>query len=410
MQQMRSFSSSSMLFSSSIISVFSKFSSSLHGHAASCSLSSFLPGMPHSATASALWNAQPSIFRKLLDPPKEALPQTEFISKTASQSRTNVLYSFSKDYPLREQYRDACDEVKIGNLLEDLDMLAGTVAIKHCSIDDTRTRPPFLVTASVENMVLKKPIDVATDMKIAGAVSWVGRSSLEVQVEVTQLKQGESSETSDPVALTAIFTFAARDSTTGNSAPVNRLTAVTEREKLLLEEGHVRDRARKKKRDAQRRKSENHGTKALHSHQGITSAEGKIFPVNATYLENSFICQPQNRNFYGQIFGGFLMHQAFELAFASAYNFVGQMPRLHQVNHVDFFRPVDVEDFLRFKSWVLFVEAMNPAQPLIHVAVEAHVTRPERKISEMSNRFNFTFTLRDALKKGHHQSVCRSYM
>ncbi|GAV68391.1 hypothetical protein CFOL_v3_11894, partial [Cephalotus follicularis] len=111
-----------------------------------------------------------------------------------------------------------------------------------------------------------------------------------------------------------------------------------------------------------------------------------------TSLENSFLCQPQQRNMHGRIFGGFLMHPAFELAFSTAYVFAGLVPCL-EVDHVDFLRPpVDVGDFLRFKSCVLYTELENPVQPLINVEVVAHVTRPEVRSSKVSNTFYFTFT------------------
>lgn len=42
---------------------------------------------------------------------------------------------------------------------------------------------------------------------------------------------------------------------------------------------------------------------------------------------------------------------------------------------------VDVGDFLRFKSCVLYTEAENSDRPLIHVEVVAHVTRPELRSS-----------------------------
>ena len=57
---------------------------------------------------------------------------------------------------------------------------------QHCCNDDGTTRPLLLVTASVDKMVLKKPIQVDSDLKIVGAVTWVGRSSMEIQLEVTQ--------------------------------------------------------------------------------------------------------------------------------------------------------------------------------------------------------------------------------
>ena len=44
---------------------------------------------------------------------------------------------------------------------------------------------------------------------------------------------------------------------------------------------------------------------------------------------------------------------------------------------------VDVGDFLRFTSCVLYTELDNPDQPLINVEVVAHVTRPEIRSSEV---------------------------
>lgn len=45
---------------------------------------------------------------------------------------------------------------------------------------------------------------------------------------------------------------------------------------------------------------------------------------------------------------------------------------------------VDVGNFLRFKSCVLYTELENPEKPLINVEVVAHVTRPEKRVSEVS--------------------------
>lgn len=48
----------------------------------------------------------------------------------------------------------------------------------------------MLVTASVDKIVLKKPISVDTDLKIVASVIWVGRSSIEIQLEVIQSELG----------------------------------------------------------------------------------------------------------------------------------------------------------------------------------------------------------------------------
>jgi acyl-coenzyme A thioesterase 9 len=40
------------------------------------------------------------------------------------------MYGFSSDAVLREQYRDPWNSIRIGMLLEDLDSLAGSIALK----------------------------------------------------------------------------------------------------------------------------------------------------------------------------------------------------------------------------------------------------------------------------------------
>ncbi|KAH9329651.1 hypothetical protein KI387_001759 [Taxus chinensis] len=374
---------------------------------------SLWPGMYHSPVTNALWQARSSIFERLLDSSVDSPPQSQLLSKTPGQSRTSILYSFSDDYILREQYRDPWNGVRIGKLLEDLDALAGTISFKHCADDDSTTRPLLLVTASVDKMVLKKPIRVDTDLKIGGAVTWVGRSSLEIQMVVTQPPSGDS-ETGDSVALTANFTFVARDSKTGKSAPVNRLVPQTEQEKALRAEAEARDMRRKKEREQQRKEFEpGHRLHGDGNRLRDLLREGRVLcdmPALAdrdsilmkdTGLENALICQPQQRNLHGRIFGGFLMHRAFELAFSTCYAFVGQTPCFLEVDHVDFLRPVDVGDFLRFKSCVLYTQLDDPKQPLINIEVAAHVTRPELRSSEVSNTFYFTFTVHpEALEGG----------
>lgn len=369
---------------------------------------SLWPGMYHSPVTNALWEARSSIFEKLVDTPSDAPLQGEFVKKTPGQSRTSIVYKFSSDYILREQYRNPWNGIRMGKLLEDLDALAGTIAFKHCSSDDGTTRPLILVTASVDKMVLKKPIQVDTDLEIVGAVTWVGRSSMEIQMEVTQSKR-ETANASDSLALIANFTFVARDSKTGKSAPVNQVSPETEQEKLLWEEAEERNKLRKKKRAEHKKNFESEDSDRLNS----LLAEGRIFCdmpaladrdsilIRDTCLDNSFICQPQQRNIHGRIFGGFLMRRAFELAFSTTYAFAGVAPHFLEVDHVDFFKPVDVGNFLRFKSCVLYTELENPAEPLINVEVVAHVTRPEFRCSEVSNKFYFTFSVRpEAIRSG----------
>ncbi|GMJ08522.1 hypothetical protein like AT2G30720 [Hibiscus trionum] len=366
---------------------------------------SLWPGMYHSPVTNALWEARSSMFEKSCDETQDS--QTELVAKTPSMSRTSIAYNFSSDYILREQYRNPWDEMRMGKLLEDLDALAGTISYKHCRNDDGATRPILLVTASVDKMVLKKPIRVDFDLKISGAVTWVGRSSMEIQLEVIQ-STPDSQDPLDSIALAANFTFVARDSKTGKSAPLNQILPETEHEKSLWREAEERNKMRKQKKAAQKKDVDNRDEDRLNA----LLAEGRVLCdmpaladrdsilIRDTCHENSLMCQPQQRNIHGRIFGGFLMRKASELAFSNAYAFAGAAPCFIEVDHVDFFKPVDVGNFLRFKSCVLYTELENPMKPLINVEVVAHVTRPELRSSEVSNKFYFTFTVRpEAMKE-----------
>lgn len=154
---------------------------------------------------------------------------------------------------------------------------------------------------------------------------------------------------SESVALEANFTFVARDAKTGKSTPINPVLPETEHEKLLWKEAEERNKLRKQKRAEI--KEEHEKLKDLDRLNELL-AEGRVFLdmpaladrnsilIKDTYHENSLICQPQQRNIHGRIFGGFLMRKAFELAFSNAYTFAGVSPRFLEVDRVDFIKPV----------------------------------------------------------------------
>lgn len=158
----------------------------------------------------------------------------------------------------------------------------------------------------------------------------------------------DASQKSDPLALVANFTFVARDAETGQSAPINRISPETEQEKLLWEQAEARNKMRKVKRGEQKNKIDNQDIIRINE----LLAEGRVFVdlpaladrdsilIRDTCLQSSIICQPQQRNIHGRIFGGFLMRKAFELAFSTAYTFAGASPRFVEVDHVDFVKPV----------------------------------------------------------------------
>ncbi|GMI04345.1 hypothetical protein TrLO_g10866 [Triparma laevis f. longispina] len=123
--------------------------------------------------------------------------------------------------------------------------------------------------------------------------------------------------------------------------------------------------------------------------------------ISQTELHNSFIAQPQQRNMANRIFGGFLMRRAFELAFATCYNFGGGRPKFVEVDDISFLEPVDVGDLMVFHARVLYTLEdggelrLDGGKPLVMIEVEAWVQDPKTVESKISNRFYFTFSLPD---------------
>lgn len=167
-----------------------------------------------------------------------------------------------------------------------------------------------------------------------------------------------SSSSDSNVALEANFTFVARHSKTAKSAPVNQIKPETEKEKLLWEAADKRNKMRRNRRGQHKLDAASGDKDKDASRLDALLAEGRVFCdlpaladrdsilIRDTCLRNSFICQPQQRNIHGRIFGGFLMRRAFELAFSTTYAFAGVAPHFLEVDHVDFVRPVSAHPTL----------------------------------------------------------------
>jgi acyl-coenzyme A thioesterase 9 len=110
--------------------------------------------------------------------------------------------------------------------------------------------------------------------------------------------------------------------------------------------------------------------------------------MKSTMMENTLICQPQNVNPSGRVFGGFLMHRAYDLAQATCYTFAGVHPKFKGVAEVSFKKPVDIGDLVRLKSRVVFTSD-DPVDPIAHIEVTCQVVRPEKASSFVSNTFDF---------------------
>jgi acyl-coenzyme A thioesterase 9 len=173
----------------------------------------------------------------------DSLPSpSHLVSKTPADAAVRVAYNFASDHSLRAKYENAWGYVRMGVILEDLDALAGTVAFNHCDDANPATRPLMLVTACVDQITILRPLRMSHDVQLRGQVSWVGRSSMEIRMEVRDRTDA------DKLVLVAHFTFVAKDRNTGRGAMINTLAPQTDQEQAWFAEAAERAEAKKRAR------------------------------------------------------------------------------------------------------------------------------------------------------------------
>ena len=120
-----------------------------------------------------------------------------------------------------------------GAIVAWIDMVAAMAAQRHCGKE--------VVTASIDSLVFKEPIRIGDHVVLKASINYVGRSSMEVGVQVSR----EDPHGGDKViATTAHLTFVALDE---NKRPiaVAPILPETEQEKKRCENAKLRVKARK---------------------------------------------------------------------------------------------------------------------------------------------------------------------
>jgi len=261
------------------------------------------------------------------------------------------------------------------------------------------------VTAAVDAIEAQHPLQMSADMTMRGQVVWTGRTALDLRMELIQEKHAP-----EP-SLVALFSFVHLDPETKRPAPIPQIEVTTPQEEAWAAERQLVATQRKALRQAGKEGRDTLSPVRQQQLEALRAAArlqvdmpalapGNTILMGETSLSNSFICQPQQRNLHGRIFGGFLMRRAFELAFTTTYMFAGTRPTCVRVDDISFRRPVDVGDLLRFHSYVIDVhqeavssedDEANTRPHLVTVDVEAVVSQPEQRTSVPTNNFRFIF-------------------
>lgn len=295
----------------------------------------------------------------------------DVIEKTRTDSFTFAVLPFKDDEWFLDAYINASGRLRIGQVFQDLDALAGVIAYKHCSPAE-----PVIVTASVDRIyMLKRLEDISKcNVSLSGSVTWSGRSSMEITIraaahndDVGEL-QSESDITDDQVFLTANFTFAARDPETKRSFPINRLVPKTadERVDFVRAEKFNNDKKLMASKTALNLAPPSaEEAKVVHDmwiKQREYELDPSLRPSNVcsmadTRIYSTSMMQPQYRNMHSyMIFGGYLLRQTFELAYACTAGFSSGVPRFVSLDSTTFRNPVPVGSVLYLTATVCYTQ------------------------------------------------------
>jgi acyl-CoA hydrolase len=120
-----------------------------------------------------------------------------------------------------------------GAIVAWIDMVAAMVAQRHCGKE--------VVTAGIDSLVFKEPVRIGDQVLLKASINYVGRSSMEVGVQVSREDPYGGNRV---IATTAHLTFVALDE---NKKPtvVPPILPETEQEKKRYENAKIRVKARK---------------------------------------------------------------------------------------------------------------------------------------------------------------------
>lgn len=302
-----------------------------------------------------------------------AVKTRERVKRSRDYSFTYAILPFKDDPWFMDAYINASGRLRIGQIFQDLDALAGVIAYRHCSPAE-----PVIVTASVDRIYMLKRLDdiSSCNVTLSGSVTWTGRSSMEITIKAATHRQEldknkileESDIKDEDVFLTANFTFVARDPETQKAFPINTLVPRSKKEELDFVRAQKFNNQKKiaaAQTGLQLSPPSEEEAKLVHDmwikqkdyEQHPESKPSTVIPMSQTRVFSTSIMQPQYRNRHSyMIFGGYLMRQTFELAYACAAAFSHSQPRYVSLDSTTFRNPVPVGSVLYLTATVAYVQ------------------------------------------------------
>uniref|UniRef100_A0A8C1BYP7 Acyl-CoA thioesterase 9, tandem duplicate 1 n=1 Tax=Cyprinus carpio carpio TaxID=630221 RepID=A0A8C1BYP7_CYPCA len=329
-----------------------------------------------------------------------AKSQDELPAKTMKDSAIEAHLPLGTQPALREKYLNYHNSVRYHNSLFLITyrlILVSLVLIcySHTWNKELKRSPLSIVTALVDKIDMRKNIIYPDcDIKFTGHVTWVGKTSIEAKMHMSQYHDGAYTDVLD-----ATFVMVARDPENKRAAFINPLKLESPEEEAIFQQGEINKMRRVELSTASLLKVAPTAEERTLVHSlflntldtRTVSFRSRVLPPNSMWMEDAKmkgleICHPQERNIFNRIFGGFLMRKAYELGWANACAFAGGRPTLVAVDDIVFRKPVEIGSLLLLSSQVCYTEGIH-----IQVRVHTEVLDPLTRQHNTTNVFHFTF-------------------
>ncbi len=303
------------------------------------------------------------------------------ISRKVSDSAFEKILPFSNNFELRDSYVNFFNGLRFGKLLEDLDFIAGRVAYSHT---EGWERGLTIVTAACDRIDLLDELNSECDLQILASVNWVGSSSIEIGMKVSSRYHKKWKRVAR-----AYFIMVAL--LRGKAEPVNHIKPQKKDEFRRFKEGEQRQKERRLIAKTSYLIQPPTGSESYILHNLFLKIRNKGIhgiSMNETISQSTLIMHPQFRNVHNKIFGGFLMREAYELAWNISYLYCKKIPNFLSMDHMYFIKPVEIGSILSIKGTVVFTKDNR-----LMVEVINEVITPQTGEKKTTNVCYFTFQI-----------------
>ncbi|ALC45576.1 CG1774, partial [Drosophila busckii] len=328
-------------------------------------------------------------------PKPEELPARSMVD-----SYTTATLALSTDVMFRERYINHLNRVRLGRLIEELDMFAVWLCHRHITVPQLPegvALPYSFVTLLVDKVEFSniKYLKANQDIAFSGFVSWTGKSSMELIIYVRQHKA-----TNQFIDITkAIFLMVARNATNTGPAPVNPLKPANEKEQEIWQEADARQKQRRKDQadTVFTSRPQEHEYAIMYGLlQRTTPADSfdlnvRQLPPKCRWMSDSqrstnILPFPESRNAQNTIFGGYIMRQAVEISFIMASIYVNGWPLLKCISDISFMKPVMVQSIVEMTAHVVYT-----SHNYIQIMTVARLWNYVEGTSDITNVFYLTY-------------------